>query len=68
METVTIKVQNVKCGGCVANISSNLGEIQGIKDVQVTIPDGVVTIQGKDLDSTKIKEKLVALGYPPADG
>lgn len=68
METLTIKVQNVKCGGCVANISTNLSEMDGITDVQVAIADGMVTISGEHLDSTLIKEKLVALGYPPADG
>jgi copper chaperone len=68
METLTIKVQNVKCGGCVANISDNLGGMNGIADVQVTIPDGMVTISGDNLDIANIKEKLVALGYPPVDG
>jgi copper chaperone len=68
MQTLSIKVQNVKCGGCVANISTKLGEMNGITDVQVTIPDGTVSISGNNLDSASIKEKLVALGYPPVDG
>jgi hypothetical protein len=34
----------------------------------VTIPDGMVTISGDNLDIANIKEKLVALGYPPVDG
>jgi copper chaperone len=68
MQTLTIKVQNVKCNGCVANISTKLGEMNGIADVQVTIPDGMVSISGDNLDSVTIKEKLIALGYPPVDG
>jgi len=68
MDTLEIKVENVKCGGCVANISSNLEVMDGIENIQVDIPTGMVTITGQNLDSDQIREKLIALGYPPCHG
>lgn len=66
METLEIKVENVKCGGCVANITANLREIDGIENIEVDIATGLVTIIGHPLDNDQIKEKLIALGYPPS--
>lgn len=68
MEELKITVQNVKCGGCVANITSNLTALGEISDVAVDLASGEVTIHGQQLDSEKIKDKLIALGYPPANG
>ena len=68
MDILKIKVDNVKCSGCVANISSNLKDIGGVENIQVDIPDGMVTVSGHNLDSVQIKEKLIALGYPPSNG
>ena len=67
MPTLEIKVSNVKCGGCVSNIQQGLHGVGGVQKIAVDIPLGCVTIQGDELDETAIREKLVALGYPPAN-
>jgi len=66
METLKIKVENVKCGGCVANITNNLSQMSGIENIEVEIASGMVTVSGQQLDDNQIKEKLTSLGYPPA--
>lgn len=63
----TIKVSNVKCGGCVSAIQNGLAEMEGITSVEVDIPSGVVTLQENNADIEAIRQKLQDLGYPPVN-
>jgi copper chaperone len=67
MQQIKLKVSNVKCGGCVSNIQKGLGEMAGVSNVEVDIPTGEVTLQADNPDMAGIKDKLRALGYPPAE-
>jgi copper chaperone CopZ len=58
-----LTVQNVKCGGCVANIESNLGKLDGVEKVSVDLASGQVTVEGS-LDRARLSATLAALGYP----
>ena len=62
-----IKVANVKCNGCVANIKTGLAEMNGIESVAVDLASGVVSINGEALDQQVIANKLVELGYPETE-
>ena len=66
METVQIKVSNVKCQGCAGAITAGLREQAGITGVTVDVAAGEVTVSGEGLDAARLSEKLAALGYPPA--
>ena len=66
METLEIKVTNVKCNGCVATIKNGLVGMGGISEVSVDIGSGAVTINGTGLDHRQISQKLTELGYPEA--
>ena len=59
-----IKVANVKCNGCVANIKTGLAEMSGIESVAVDLASGVVSINGDGLEQQVIVSKLTELGYP----
>jgi copper chaperone len=37
METVTIKVQGMSCGGCVASVTRALKTVPGVQDASVTL-------------------------------
>ncbi len=66
-ETLQMTAQNIKCGGCVTAIENGLKALPGIEQVAVTIDTGQVHIEGENLPEQAIRDKLVELGYPPAD-
>ena len=66
MQQVQLKVLNVKCSGCVANIQNGLQELPGVEEVKVELT-GEVSITGAELDPVNIKSKLDELGYPVAE-
>ena len=59
-----IKVANVKCNGCVANIKTGLAEMNGIESVAVDLASGVVSVNGGGVDQQGVVSKLAELGYP----
>ena len=61
-------VTNVKCGGCVSNIESGLGQMAGVESVSVDLATKRVVVSGAVLDRGVIAAKLVALGYPEVKG
>jgi len=61
----TIKVQNLKCGGCVNTITTKISEIKNINNVKVDMEAATVTFQYMDPDDAlNVKEKLKKIGYP----
>jgi len=64
MSSIKLTVQNIKCGGCVANIINGLSPMEGIDSVEVDQESGVVQIIGTNLDKSTITDKLSELGYP----
>ena len=62
-----IKVANVKCNGCVANIKTGLAEMNGVESVAVELASGLVSITGEGLDRPEIVSKLAELGYPETE-
>tara|TARA_R110002050_G_scaffold223338_2_gene359153 strand:+ start:8580 stop:8849 length:270 start_codon:yes stop_codon:yes gene_type:complete len=63
-----IIVQNLKCGGCVKNITSRIGEIASINQVVVDLATAAVSFTSESAEGVlKVKETLKTLGYPPID-
>lgn len=44
MQTVTIKVEGMTCGGCVASVTRVLKAVPGVSDVAVTLRPGEATV------------------------
>ena len=44
MEAVTLKVQGMTCGGCVASVTRVLKAVPGVDDVAVTLTPGEAKI------------------------
>lgn len=60
-----LKVDNIKCSGCVQAIKTGLIDIVGVTDVKVDIQNGTVRIEASQNCSLEaILEKLKSLGYP----
>jgi len=61
----TVKIQNLKCGGCANTIVTQLAKLDGISEVSVNNDtDEVSFIAASETDIAKVKNKLSHLGYP----
>ncbi|MBP9793588.1 MAG: heavy-metal-associated domain-containing protein [Flavobacterium sp.] len=61
----TIKIQNLKCGGCANTITSKLKQIETVSNISVDVDNSAVTFE---YDSEEVllraKEVLHKAGYP----
>jgi copper chaperone CopZ len=60
---VFIEVENIKCGGCMNSIKSNLLKIEEVDNVEINIENNTILVTGLVQKST-IFSKLNELGYP----
>ncbi len=61
----TIKIQNLKCGGCQNTITNKLAALTNINDVKVDVEQSQVSFEYvDDLALLNVKETLKIIGYP----
>jgi copper chaperone len=68
MESKTVHVPNIGCGGCVRTIQNEVAQVPGVKSVKADLSTKMVTITwegGVTWDA--IKAKLVEIEYPPEE-
>jgi copper chaperone len=68
MEKITLSIPAISCEHCVMTIKRELGEIQGIKEVEGDATTKKIAVQW-NLPATleKIKSTLKEINYPAAD-
>ena len=68
MQTVTIKVDGMTCGGCVASVTRVLMEIPGVSDVAVMLHSGdaKVTFDPVRTDVSTLHAAIKDAGYDVA--
>lgn len=60
-----INVENIKCGGCAHSIKTGLKAVEGVKAVEVDIPNGNVRVEaGGNCSLETILATLKSMGYP----
>src|SRR5690606_17490259 len=59
----TIEVENIKCGGCMNSIKTDLQQMEGVQEVNIDKDTETVTIES-DSDIEPFIQKLNDLGYP----
>lgn len=60
----TIMVEGMSCGHCEAAVKEALGELNGVKDVEVNLDSKEVIIDSeKELDSDLITEAIEGIGF-----
>ena len=65
MLSTTIKIQNLKCGGCANTIVTQLSKLDGISQVTVDNNTEEVSLNSNSEVNLKLaKKKLSDLGYP----
>ncbi|WP_110929169.1 copper chaperone CopZ [Bacillus massiliglaciei] len=65
MENVTLNVKGMSCGHCVKAVEGSVGELEGVKEVEVSLEDGKVRVLFEE-DKVKlasIKEAIDDQGY-----
>ena len=66
--TTTIKIQNLKCGGCANTIIKKVSDIENVTNVKVNVAESTVTFDSLGQNEiTLVRHKMAVLGYP-ADG
>ncbi|TDB73905.1 heavy-metal-associated domain-containing protein [Micromonospora sp. KC723] len=64
MVTTTYQVQGMTCGHCVNSVSTEVGAIQGVADVQVDLATGRVTVTSESpLDDKSVRAAIDEAGY-----
>lgn len=64
MEKLQFKT-NINCGNCVSKVSPFLNQVEEIENwkVDTSIPEKILTVEGEDLSSDKIKEVIESAGF-----
>lgn len=61
----TIKIQNLKCGGCANTVTRGINSIKGVSDVSVSVETSEISFNITTADLLgSVKQKLISLGYP----
>lgn len=60
----TIQIKGMRCGHCVASVTSALNAIDGISEVNIALDQGEATFnQSKDVPMADIKKAIEAIGF-----
>jgi copper chaperone len=64
MSEGTYTVTGMTCGHCVASVTEEISEIDGVTDVAVDLPTGAVTVTStKPLDGAAVRAAVEEAGY-----
>ncbi len=64
MSEHTYTVTGMTCGHCVASVTEEISEIDGVTDVAVDLPTGAVTVTSRDpLDDAAVRAAVEEAGY-----
>ena len=64
MASMSIEIENLKCGGCARTITRELSAMEGVGAVKVDVDQGVVELQVEERLLPEVVSRLAALGYP----
>jgi copper chaperone len=60
----SINVENIKCGGCMNTIITNLQKIEGISNIEINENKATISYEGNGIVRALVVEKLASMGYP----
>ena len=66
MSEMTYTVPGMSCGHCKEAVSSELGEVAGVDNVDVDLDTKFVTARGHDLDDAALRAAIEEAGYEAA--
>ncbi|MBA3696587.1 MAG: heavy-metal-associated domain-containing protein [Methylotenera sp.] len=65
MQTTTLKITGMTCGGCVNGVTKALQAVSGVTDASVSLQKAEATIQYDELTTNKdvLKSAVINAGY-----
>jgi copper ion binding protein len=67
MTTSTWTVTGMTCGHCVASVKEEVGELDGVTEVEVDLDSGAVTVTSEQpLDDAAVRAAVEEAGYAVA--
>jgi copper chaperone len=60
------RVQGMTCDHCLRTVSTEVGKVEGVHDVDVQLATGEVTVTGETLDDNAIRTAIEEAGYEMA--
>ena len=64
MTTSTYTVTGMNCGHCVSAVSEELGRLPAVRDVEVDLASGVVTVTSEGpVSEPEVREAIEEAGY-----
>lgn len=69
MATTTISVPDIHCDNCKASIEGAVGQLAGVEEAQVSVPDREVSVEYDEgtVSLDQIKAAIVEQGYDLAE-
>ena len=65
-ETAVYTVPAIHCAQCAMSIREEVGDVEGVDEVDVDLDAKVVTIRGRDLDDAELRAAIAEAGYDAA--
>ena len=66
MGEITYSVPGIHCEHCGMSIRDEVGEVDGVEEVDVDLESKVVTIRGHELDDAALRAAIEEAGYDAA--
>jgi len=64
-DRLTLEVPDMSCGHCVSAVSTAVGEVAGVSNVDVDLATKRVEVEGEGLEASVIAEAIRGSGYEP---
>jgi len=65
LQRTIMKVDKLTCGGCLTNINSKLGQLEGFVGMRADLGKGIVAVDHRSpLESKKVAYEISSIGYP----
>lgn len=63
MDSVTLGVEGMSCGGCVVSVEKALGAVPGVSRVRVSLEKKEAVVEGERLDPARLRAAVEDAGY-----
>jgi copper chaperone len=64
--TLTYTVPKVHCNHCAMTIKEEVGEVEGVEEVEVDVDSKRVAVRGENVADEAVRKVLADVGYPAA--